>query len=1164
MAIFDSNKVHYLSFYVHLTDKAKVDSETAFYAAAGGANLAPLFAADQLQAPFRGYTEPDAESAPFTWTPWSGYGTEGGPYPLDVKTFSRTTGGFLGIGGTTVKYYWMGSFVLAADGDTGAGDGPTVGGVPVPVDNRAEIPKRRWLEGFETPGLGASGASGAPGQNVSRDAARHTGGMGLALRGASNQTESVTLNKYDAALESPKSWERLYVRLRKPDPAKTIYFWMCEGFPTATTGMALGVTPTGQLAVFSRTAGTFALVTTIANVLVEWTGLPSHNAWVKLDLLIEYDVPKFRVYAGGTKVADVAMPTGQSRHTRSLVGNPVSDTNDMEIDIDDWMNAEIPTRSSVEQLNGQDFLQGSKVALLRPKQFSANHAGGSWTGDFRVLIQNPGGTTSGVATIVSSTAQSLAAVDADSDVVVDAEPGSVGVASIVVSKRSIRTGAGADGRLGFKLAANPEVMTTVIDGGGAETANSVLYTAQTVGTPSGSSPDFPDATPIELRYEKGNDAGTVNLSSLLAQVELIGLFGPEDYRASEHGTTGNNTPSSVGQHNAPYPRSQWAKEALAGPIAPYIVQGGTYVGNGTGQDITFRAPVNWFFVRPLTGNTGGMIWWSTMIGSHEAFGQGINARTCDAQEDLTFSPAPGDNSQQQRYRVRIAGSSAQLNASGVTYQYVGVADPGMRYMLNGSFNHKAATASFVNKIVNAEMLPGFAFLFAEEYSNVSTKRFYLKGPGQAAATIAPFDTVAAIANALTFGTGQLTSQTALHSIVGQNFPFSLWRRSDGNKDTGEPAVVNFGSWTGDGSASRTINLAPTTGGKRPLFVMVASEAAAQGFWRDPSHTGSNSSQSLGTETALGITGGGPDQFSVGSSLNTNGVVYTYFALFAGTTECNNGWGCNGEYVPVEPTSPVDGPWPDDPPEPGTVPTPVVPLTGEPDLENTTVLSNTSTMIWGEVGGQVCEVYTRKVVNRALKHLGISKQIANLVTETSEEAVQARDVILQDVNTVLRDFPWPWATAYANLVLVGGTATVPVNKDWQYSYRAPSKMMFARRIVGQADQRRAHDPNPIKFRLGSDTTGPLIFTDEPIPTGGTLVLEYTDRITCPTFFGDPLFRAALQWKIAASLAQPLSRDSRKQEFCLEMYRAALRNAEAPAANEGQQAKDGDADWIAGRN
>ena len=120
------------------------------------------------------------------------------------------------------------------------------------------------------------------------------------------------------------------------------------------------------------------------------------------------------------------------------------------------------------------------------------------------------------------------------------------------------------------------------------------------------------------------------------------------------------------------------------------------------------------------------------------------------------------------------------------------------------------------------------------------------------------------------------------------------------------------------------------------------------------------------------------------------------------------------------------------------------------------------------------------------------------------------------------------------------------------------MMFARRIVNPDGSQRDFDPNPIKFRVGGDSYGGLIYTHEPNPE-----LEYTLRLTCVAASGDTIFRKALTWRHASSLAPAVARDDKKLATCLQMYVATLNEARSRDAQEQQQAPAGDTDWIRGR-
>jgi hypothetical protein len=158
--------------------------------------------------------------------------------------------------------------------------------------------------------------------------------------------------------------------------------------------------------------------------------------------------------------------------------------------------------------------------------------------------------------------------------------------------------------------------------------------------------------------------------------------------------------------------------------------------------------------------------------------------------------------------------------------------------------------------------------------------------------------------------------------------------------------------------------------------------------------------------------------------------------------------------------------------------------------------------------------------------------------------------------VLRDFPWPWATAYADLALVGGSSTVKVNNDWQYSYRYPSDAVFARRIVRDSIGRQ--DPNPAPYRMGRDSQGRLIFTNE-----ANAQLEYTSSIDDPAEF-DSMFVSMLAWKIGSSLAPSLSRIEKMAQSCMAMYEVDKSKAESRALNESQQEDPLEAELIRARD
>ena len=65
-------------------------------------------------------------------------------------------------------------------------------------------------------------------------------------------------------------------------------------------------------------------------------------------------------------------------------------------------------------------------------------------------------------------------------------------------------------------------------------------------------------------------------------------------------------------------------------------------------------------------------------------------------------------------------------------------------------------------------------------------------------------------------------------------------------------------------------------------------------------------------------------------------------------------------------------------------------------------------------------------------------------------------------------------------------------------------------------------------------------------------------------GDAIFRKALTWRHASSLAPAIARDEKKVQFAMALYQATLEEARVRDAREQQQAPEGDVDWITGRN
>ena len=697
--------------------------------------------------------------------------------------------------------------------------------------------------------------------------------------------------------------------------------------------------------------------------------------------------------------------------------------------------------------------------------------------------------------------------------VIDARPDCLGWLAARVILAMGKTAPALSGTLGYQLGTDPAVLLPITSD--ASVTSSMHYDAITVLPPA------PPVTgqPLTLRYTKGNDAEAVGVGVLVANVLCTGIFGPEDVVAGGGATLTHRPPATV--HLCEHPESPWARGGLLA-AAPVIIVGGTYTGNGTGQDLLFKVPPTFWLVRRIaTGGGAGGNWWAGMIAAHRDFTTSIIDTIITGQaRDYSFVPTGPTADQQQQYRVQIAGTIA--NAIGVDYQYIAFCDPAARF--SRAFSTKVSPLGSPRDVPLDE--PSFtgevAFVALESSLGVVTPDLAWKGRGHAADAVQPMgSSTDALANALTFGTGRVTIGPGLFvsgSANIENIAGLLFRPTDGNTYTSPPPVYFTGTYVGDGAASRTITMPPV--GRRPLWAQVQAIGGTT-YQRDPSHTGTTSSNAVSNaSTATAITAGGLDSFTVGSTLNTNGVTFNYFGFYAGTTACNNGWGCNGEYVlPIE--TPLPPPYvppfiPPVPPGPGPGPGGPGPGLPEDVIE--------------------CPDETHRLVNLALQRLGVNTPIADVLHEASAEAEAVRLAYEDTLQETLVRLPWPFATRTAPLALLEGTALTPVNADWQDAYALPGDCLFPRRLV--TARGAAADPTPPPFRLvstsGRATTTTPTSKPPSIRTRRTRCSMNTARVLCPAKHGDATFRSAWAWRLASAIAPPLTRMADRVQHCLELW------------------------------
>lgn len=750
----------------------------------------------------------------------------------------------------TLDFYWVGYFI--AVGAPGASN-------PNPTVPRY-LGARRWANGFEVPTQGEGGSG--QGQHNARDASRTPEGYGYAYRSTVNDVRTMT-----CPASTRISWERFYIRLRTLPTGGDENIWGAKGSVDGGMGILLNVNTSGTLEGYfkgnaaypGQSAGSTAALTI--------------GTWYRIDLRLEFKTgtptASLSVYVNGTLAFSGTGTNNSSgqNHERSQVGGDVSTTSrGLEADVDDWNNAaevSVTDATGTHLFSGNDLTCGSHMFLVRPTGFGSGHHA-SYVGNYRAVNNNPANTSGTTVGVQSSTPATLL------QVTTDFESQQFGCAAISMGAFPFQVGGGAGA---LRLNA---LSSTVTHAASTWSGVQAIYTVPSLTTTEA----IPDIGTVTLGYLSGPTAGINQVVGLFATAEMIGIFGAED----DPSASPSVNVRKVGIHNGPYSRLN-INSSTVGPVEAVRVASGIYTGNDLGQDVFSQIPAHWWFVRPLTGSNNGVVWFSSTEAAHKQLAR-IFRPEAMPQARLDSSGFP---------QMQVAGTSADDNANAVSYQWIAVSDIGMRFFINGAFSHKSTLASAVNALIDSGFTPDAAFFFLENYSSALTGHYY-KGPGHLTNFASPLD-AAEVANIATFGAGVINSlQTPMHTDVPQT-AFSAWRKLDG---TGAPQWMDITSYVGNGGGARSIPVA--LNGTSPFFAIVVPHTGGS-YFRDPSHTGTNSNIFGGAASATAITGGSANTLTVGVTLNTNLVVYDVFVLGGATTAFTNGAGT----VAVE-TQRTGGPW----------------------------------------------------------------------------------------------------------------------------------------------------------------------------------------------------------------------------------------------------------------
>lgn len=194
-----------------------------------------------------------------------------------------------------------------------------------------------------------------------------------------------------------------------------------------------------------------------------------------------------------------------------------------------------------------------------------------------------------------------------------------------------------------------------------------------------------------------------------------------------------------------------------------------------------------------------------------------------------------------------------------------------------------------------------------------------------------------------------------------------------------------------------------------------------------------------------------------------------------------------------------------------------------------------------------------IYNLALSHLAVGVEVSatNERSPEAEACLAFYDIARDDT---LRAFPWKFANKIDALDLV---AEQP-NSEWGYSYRYPSDCVHFRRIL--SGNRMDTVDSRIRYTLGQDTAGQLIYTDQATAEG-----EYTLRVTNVDRY-PPDFKLALSYRLASLIAARVcGGDPRKLGTkAYQLYGIELSRAAANSGNEEQPDKQPESEFINARD
>lgn len=192
-----------------------------------------------------------------------------------------------------------------------------------------------------------------------------------------------------------------------------------------------------------------------------------------------------------------------------------------------------------------------------------------------------------------------------------------------------------------------------------------------------------------------------------------------------------------------------------------------------------------------------------------------------------------------------------------------------------------------------------------------------------------------------------------------------------------------------------------------------------------------------------------------------------------------------------------------------------------------------------------------IYNYALGSIGQSETVASL-TEKSKAQIVCTQFYELARDTVLADFPWPFATKTATLALLTNQSA-----NYSYTYQYPVDCLRANFIVAAGMDVQPDEKLQPRWETAYGLNGQVILTNQ-----AAAVLSYVTRVTDVGRF-PILFVETLALKLGALIAMPMTNTRAIADGAAANYQGAVQGAAAQAANQSKYRHDHTSEYIIAR-